>query len=101
MQDDTRIRIGDMESQLHRHAGRIEKFEHVLGSANETPRSRTSEKNLAMEKQLEELQEQIIVLCAEAASTQQEPIKVMMVGGLQDSGVFMKLPDGLMTQSPR
>ena len=38
-----RIRIRGMESQLHRHGERVEKLERVLGSANEAPRSRTSE----------------------------------------------------------
>ena len=57
------------QGQRRWHAERIEQLERVW-----------------IEKQLVELQEQITVLCAEAASTQQEPIKVMVVGGLQDLG---------------
>ncbi|CAE7398490.1 unnamed protein product [Symbiodinium sp. CCMP2592] len=49
-------RVDNVDQQLKNHGDRIEKMEELLASKDATPRSRTSEHSLAVERQIADLQ---------------------------------------------
>ena len=75
-------RVDNIDQQLKNHGDRIEKMEALLGSKDATPRSRTSEYSLSVEKQIADLQLQIDGLRVSPKTDKPEPAKVMVVGGL-------------------
>ena len=71
------------------------RFWKSLSITNQTPRSRKAGASLAIDKHFVDWKQEITLLCTEAASTQQERTKVVVVGGFEDLGGLHEVPRGL------